>query len=259
MPNNPNIIDIPTICEDLAEDIGIQLGDGCIGIFKDGKLKNGAPRYRKSIEICGNKTEDRPYLIEHVRSLKRKLYGDNFSIQIIENRNAGTVVLVMKSVKLFDFYKSIGLPIGPKTHAKMPEIINSIPLRRAFLRGLTDTDGCLCFRINGKYRCPVIRLAMKSTELARDVCKALDENELTYSWMRDSKRHDKRTGNTHTINDIYIAGNKNLEKWMKLIGFNNPVHRSKYILYKELGMCLKHTCLEERLRLIKENDLNMKN
>ena len=259
MPNNSKIINIPAICDDLAEDIGIQLGDGCIGIFKDGKLKNGEPRYRKSIEICGNATEDRPYLVEHVRGLKRRLYGNNFSIQTIENRNAGTVVLVMRSVKLFDFYKSIGLSIGPKTYARMPEIINTALLRRAFLRGLTDTDGCLYFRIRGKYKYPVIRLAMKSTELARDVCGILDENLLTYSWMKDYKRYDKRTGKTHTINDIYIAGNKNLEKWMKLIGFNNPVHKSKYILYKELGICLKHTCLEERLRLIKENDLNMKN
>ena len=50
-----------------------------------------------------------------------------------------------------------------------------------------------------------------------------------------------------------ISGTYNLEKWMTLIGMNNVVHYSKYLVWKKSGYHVPKSSLKERLESLNLN------
>jgi intein/homing endonuclease len=241
-------IKIPSICEELAEDIGIQIGDGSIGYWKNSK---GGKSH--IVETYGNLTEDEIYLIKFVKPLKEKLYGVHVSHH--KNKSAGTIINRTYSKNLVFFYKNLGLPIGKKIDIKIPRfILENKELQIACLRGLMDTDGSLSFS-KGSHKCysnPTIHFTTKSKSLTEQVCKILTKMGFSYTAEFDSKQHDYRTNKIYIKNNIYISGKKNLEKWMKIVGFNNIVQMSRYHVYKKLGYCLPKTTLQQRLEILEK-------
>ena len=239
-------IKIPSICEDLSEDIGIQIGDGSIWYRKNNKDKGS---YR--IGVYGDMSEDKHYLLNFVKPLKERLY--RIKVYTYKNNTAGTSSLIIYSKNLVYFYKFLGLPIGPKVNIKIPKFIFSDKkLEIACLRGLMDTDGSLAFckGRHRKYSNPVIHFTTKSKPLARQASEILENLEFTCSIDFDSKQFDKRTNKTYIKNNIYISGKKNLEKWMSIIGFSNVARTSRYLVYKKIGYCPPNTTLQERLEIL---------
>lgn len=51
---------------------------------------------------------------------------------------------------------------------------------------------------------------------------------------------------------IQISGRHRLEQWMKVVSFNNPVHLSKYLIFKKYGFVPPHTTLAERKKILKK-------
>ena len=93
--------------EELAEDIGIMIGDGCIGSYKNNNLTNNF------ISVDGNSLNDQEYLLKYVSNLKSNLYNLNFKPLFKKNRNEMRIQL--NSQGLVQFYtKVIGLPLGKK-------------------------------------------------------------------------------------------------------------------------------------------------
>jgi hypothetical protein len=45
---------------------------------------------------------------------------------------------------------------------------------------------------------------------------------------------------------IVIRGEKNVENWMKVIGFNNPSKMIKYQIWKKFGHCPPNSGINER-------------
>jgi len=241
-------IKIPSISEELAEDIGIQIGDGFIGYWRNGKEKGSF-----KIQVYGNITEDEHYLTNFVKPLKEKLYG----IKVYSNKNsiAGTFFITIYSKNLLYFYKNLGFPIGPKINIKIPKFIFSDKkLEIACLRGLMDTDGTLSFRKGdySNYSFPIVKFSSKSKNLSIQVCKILNNLKIPFSVQYDIKQHDKRTKKIYIKNEVCIQGKKNLEKWMKIIGFNNVTQITKYLVYKKLGYCTPRTTLKQRLDILKK-------
>jgi hypothetical protein len=239
-------IKIPTVSEELAEDIGIQIGDGSIGYWKNSK---GGRSF--IIEVCGNMIEEEKYLITQVKQLKKRLYGVHVSCH--KNNSAGTITIRVYSKNLVFFYKNLGFPIGQKDNISIPKFVFSDKkFQISCLRGLIDTDGSLSFNKGShkNHSNPVIHFTTKSKPLAKQVCKILDNLKFNYTINFDSKQYDKRTNKTYIKNNIYISGKKNLEKWMKTVGFHNIAQFSKYLVYKKIGYCPPHTNLQQRFKIL---------
>ncbi len=127
--NCNNIIDykFPERSEELAELVGIILGDG------------GISTYQIKITLNVNKEEE---YIEFVVSLMKRLFGKDPH----QYAHKGDIVcnVTLNGVKLIDFLHRLGLKKGSKVkqQVKVPEWIQKSRERRvSCLRGLMDTDG----------------------------------------------------------------------------------------------------------------------
>jgi len=49
---------------------------------------------------------------------------------------------------------------------------------------------------------------------------------------------------------MWLNGDRNYERWMNTIGFNNPKHLTKVVLYEKFGVVPPMTGLRERVKLI---------
>lgn len=137
-----NRVELPQfLTPSLAEDVGIQMGDGCLCL---GRKKNGS--ISNIVQCVGNITEDYYYVHNHVAKLKKKLY--NIFPLLNNNINANTYVLKIHSKTLLNFYhKVFNLPIGKKINLSVPKILYSNDeFLKAFIRGISDTDATLGFR-----------------------------------------------------------------------------------------------------------------
>lgn len=124
----PKTIHYPKRSAFLAEFIGIILGDG------------GMSKYQLSVTL--NASTDMHYAI-WVQQLVYQLF--QIHAPLIKRSNH-CVVLVVSSIKVIRFLNHCGLACGSKMkwRAHIPEWIMKSPrYRRACLRGLIDTDGCV--------------------------------------------------------------------------------------------------------------------
>jgi len=130
---NTKKIKIPELDEDLAEFIGICLGDGTLTEY--------------FLRIFGNLKYDVPHL-EYISKRIQTLFGITPRLRIRNN----LLILETSSKKMCQFlHEEYGLPYGSKITNKAaipPGIIENRKLSLACLRGLMDTDGGVCKRGN---------------------------------------------------------------------------------------------------------------
>ncbi len=207
---------LPTsMTEDLAEDIGIMVGDGHIGAHSH----KGCTNY----EICvsGDAISDRTYLKSYVWHLKKRLYNLKFPI-FFAGKKKTEVRLQIYSRGLVEFYaKKIGLPLGKKENIRVPPVIRqgSLNVKRAFLRGLADTDFSLTFkkRVTKAYY-PVIFYQTSCRSLYTTTRTLL--NKLGFT-VTGNYRKNRRFEIVHDAYYLQISGRKQLDKWMKEVGFSS--------------------------------------
>ena len=132
--------------------------------------------------------------------------------------------------KITHFFLKYGFVPGTKTYTvSVPKPVkeSSIGVKRAFVRGLFDTDGCLRFdriknRIEHTY--PRIELGFASKVLRDELKVLLDELGFrSFNW------------NDRTYYKICIAGKKMLGKWIEEISPKNPKHLKKYDFWVKNG------------------------
>lgn len=182
---------------ELAEETGIHLGDGCMSFN------------RNYFSVKTNKTEER-YVTNFLFPLYKKLY--NIDLKLMR----------LKSVSGFEFYsqalcefknKVLGIPYGEKVERiEVPELIletKDKEIYRAFIRGLFDTDGCVCV-VKKDY--PVISITVNSKKLIEKTAEMLRLLGFIPYYNR---------------NTICLNGEIMLEKWIKEINSSNFVKREK--------------------------------
>lgn len=128
---------IPKKSKELAEFVGIMLGDG-------GITKNQAT-------ITLNTFADKQY-IKFVSKLGKNLFGQR--PKIAPRKDCLATNLRYSGVNLVNYLLKIGLESGDKVKKQVgvPDwIINSMKYKVACLRGLMDTDGCIS-RCTHKYK-----------------------------------------------------------------------------------------------------------
>nr|MBA4404956.1 hypothetical protein [Nanoarchaeum sp.] len=210
------------ITEELAELCGIIAGDGHITHYK----KNGDYR----IEISGDKKEIEYH--KYIQGLFQEVFKKNSKIRTKDNN----IVTYFHSKKIIEFFIDLGLPAGKKAKkVRIPDVIlkeNNLSL--AFLRGLADTDFSVCFKKGGRLRnsYPRITVDIVSKQLILDVKTILNRLDINFYYYERSRINNLGQSYFYCLD---INGKKNLEIWMKNIGFRNKKHLDKIEFWKENG------------------------
>ncbi|MBU3896399.1 MAG: hypothetical protein KJ697_00485 [Nanoarchaeota archaeon] len=236
-----NIILPAKMTEDLAEDIGIHIGDGSMYLNKNGGF---------AISCFGDINEDKEHYLKRIIPLKQKL----FHVTIKVNGRKDVFGFTICSKALYHFYLLLGIPNGSKAKiSHIPEIIKESDknIKCAFIRGLADTDFSLMFKAKrikyDKHHYPMISATFASERLVKDINEIL--RELGFK-TAISKRTSKRWNKEREDYRIDINGKENLEKWMKMIGFKNPKHYTKYLIWKKYGFCEPRSTLVQRRHIL---------
>lgn len=193
------LVRIPRKSKELAEFIGIMLGDG--GINNPWQAN-----------ISMNSIADATYA-RYVEDLIIHLFGVRPAIRKRKERN--TLVISLASTTIVDFLISIGLPRGNKLKAglKIPEwILKNPSYRRASIRGLVDTDGCLYIhkhKVGGlKYKNIGLCFCSYSPILIEQMAELFEESGIM--------PHINGTGRS-----IYLYRANAVAKYLKVFGTSN--------------------------------------
>ena len=189
-------ITIPKHSVELAEFIGILLGDGHL-----------TPT-QVTVTLG---TKEWAYVL-YVQSLMHKLFGVN--PKIITSKTNGAVVYLGSTV-LVRWLIKMGLVHNKvKFQVDIPKwCLSKRVYAKAVVRGLIDTDGSI-YRMGTRAQ---ISFCNKSENLLKSLSKALVV--LGFSPSKIS------------VNKIYLTRNKDLSAYWKNIGFSNPKHSSRYIQF----------------------------
>jgi len=201
--NAPISIKKPRYSKELAEFIGIVLGDGSI-------TKN-------QVTITLHYKDDKEYG-RFVVNLIKKL----FNVYIGECNRQSTTDYIVSRTKLVKFcIEKLGLKIGNKIKQQVdiPDWIKqNKQYEIACARGLVDTDGCI---FNHKYKVKEKWYSYKklcftsySKPLRESVFNILKNNELNPRFAQDK--------------DVRLDSIKDMEKYFKIFSSHNPKHLKKY-------------------------------
>lgn len=199
----------PKRCKELAEFVGIMIGDG--GITQN------------QIKITLNNKTDKVYS-DFVKNLIKKLFKVKLSSWV--DKNDSTINIIVSRVRLVKFCKSIGLKIGNKLKQNLdiPEWVkNSKSFRYSCTRGLLDTDGCLfneCHRINNKKYCyPRLAFTSYSKKLCSSVFKIFQGMGFSPK-IRNNR-------------NVQIENRKDILRYFQLVSTHNLHHRKRFKSFLE--------------------------
>jgi len=235
---------------DMAELLGIHIGDGCIS-------RN--PRYSEYY-LGGDITEEKEYHDKWVsvlfnRKVMIPLYGKN--IRYKEHPKVGIYGFHIFDDKIVNFFNKLGIKSGTKINIEIPkQIMERTQLSKRFLRGLFDTDGTIYFDKNRTAKnpinnVPVIKLGTVSKILAYQVLAMLSKLGLNprmkkpYQGKRDKNK----------VYTVLIYRRADIDFFIRKIGFKNPKHYTKWLVFKKQGYCLPYTRLKQRKEILKQKDL----
>jgi len=192
-----------------AECLGIISGDGCLS-YSFPKSQTG-PKYY--IYICGHSKDDLDFLI-HTKELIKILFNKETSINFRSDKNCAYIKFSDK--RIFNELSNY-LPIGDKYNSiRIPEeVLNSNKLFRSFIKGYFDTDGTV-IHVKGYPRLEIKSKSQLLLEQSLSKLRALG----FYGSLSKCKECYR----------LEIPGEKNLRRWLKLIGFSNKKHLKKVVL-----------------------------
>ena len=197
----------PSLSTDLAEFIGIFLGDGGF-------------RSRWQIGISFNRHTERSYAA-FIQQLIWRLFNVEARLYVRES----SADLIVSSVALGDLLEELGLRRGPKqkTVKDIPAWIRaSRDFRIACLRGLMDTDGCVFrhrYRVNGTwYAYPKLGFAGAIAPLCRFVLETLRELGITaYTHQRGQR--------------VFVYSTNAVREYFRSVGTHNDHHQKRLEQY----------------------------
>ncbi|MBI2096790.1 MAG: helix-turn-helix transcriptional regulator [Candidatus Sungbacteria bacterium] len=196
----------PKKSEELAELVGVLLGDGCITHYQ--------------VTVTLHRVDDRAYA-KFVTKLMTNLFG--VSPKWYEDKKDSVINITISRTALVKFcVNNMGLKIGNKIKQQV-DIPNWIQKNKKFqiacVRGLVDTDGCLiqhAYRVGGKlYRYKKLAFTSYSRPLLRSVNRILKHHGLRPRIARER--------------DIRLDSISDMKKYFEIFGSHNPKHLEKYL------------------------------
>ncbi len=207
------LVNLPNDSVDLAEFFGIMIGDGGIN-----------NPWQANISL--NSESDLAFS-KYILNLTKNLFELEPSIR--KRKTTSTLIISIASTTIVNFLVGKGLVRGNKLKSglKIPEwILERSEYRKACLRGLIDTDGCLYIHThkskwNKIYKNIGFNFNSYSPELIEQVAEILQENEIT--------PHINKRGT-----DIYLYKVKSVEKYLEVFGTSNQRIKSIYETWRRL-------------------------
>jgi len=247
-------IRIPKILtSQLAHLVGVHLGDG--------SMVHNKENYDYWVSYSGNLTEEYDWYMNYLIPIIKKLFNIDCKIQEDRRIKRSMIRIYFRSKSILTFLnKTIGLPLGNKAGHTFPKTIIKAPqkIKINFLKGMGDTEFSLSFKIkgkNGRHEYPTIAYGTSSIPLAKDINSML--NHFGFDTHARFNFIAYRYNIPHIANYITLNGSRNLELWMKKVGFTSPKHLTKYKIWKKFGFCPPHTTLLERRAILNgELDVN---
>jgi intein/homing endonuclease len=193
-------------CRELAELVGVMLGDGCISRYKKQTESRFISNYYVSVTL--HQKEDK--IREKCVNLLQEVVGKTPAIEEPENQNI--VHLKLYGKKFVEIFESIGLEAGDKVEnqVSVPNWIKQEKkFERACLRGLIDTDGSVYQRGEDGY--VVVKFKNRSQPLLKDFEKMCRDLEI-----RTSKAGEY---------DRQIASQTEVKKFIQKV---NPIKAEKF-------------------------------
>ncbi|MDE1804806.1 MAG: hypothetical protein KGH59_03420 [Candidatus Micrarchaeota archaeon] len=204
----PSVL-LPKVDNETWEIVGICLGDGCISKY----FSNSDKRWIHEIVFTGNMKDDISFYNNVLLPLLKKKFGVTPKPHF--RPDFGVIVVAIRSKKIFNFLKNLGMPVGKKLDkirvTKKMRMSNGS--KAAILRGLLDTDGHLFARKDEDYKYPYIKITSGSNRFLNDL------KSMIKSFGLPAYIHG---------NDVQIRGGKNLNLWMKVIGTSHPMNINRY-------------------------------
>lgn len=234
--------------EKLAEFFGAMIGDGWIQTNE------------KGLFLTGNPIEDKEYYDNKITPLVNEL------IAPVKPKN-------------FPYWKVYGIGIYKKeiikellnqglSKGKKVEIV-SIPswiihsnndIKRAFIRGIFDTDGCIFMqkdytkyanKFNTTHHTKSrIRITSISKKLIKEISFLLNSLNFrhTVRGREGGFRHNRNNSSSYFIE---INSIQDIHRFFKEIKPNNPKHITKYLIWKKFGFCPPKTTISQRKDILK--------
>lgn len=203
----------PEKCEELAELLGIMLGDG--NMFS----LNRAGVALNYIRVLGNSMTERKYMFDFVKPLIESLFWVRVSTYVNDEHE---IFLTAHGKSIVEFMQNVGLVCGDKIKARatIPAwILKNKWYLKACVRGLIDTDGSI-YPLKPPYpNLLQICFKNKNPRLLQDVRKSLVK--LGY--------HPSKI----TWNKVYLTRQAEIDKYVDDIGFNNSHHQERYLRVRE--------------------------
>lgn len=220
---------------ELAEEIGIHIGDGSLII----RPESSHYEYYICLSI-----EEKEYM-RYACELMDSLYS--LKVEPKERPDDSSLFALFSSKGLALWKLSLGLPSGNKGQISIPKAVLDSHYILDCVRGIFDTDGSLTFKKKYKevHYYPVIKIDSKSRVLISQLCEIISKIGFTCYAFYDGQKKSS-TGVTAIGHTLFVSGEESLEKWMRLIGSRNPIHSSKYLIWKAFDFCPPKTKLSIR-------------
>jgi len=232
---------------DVAAETGIHIGDGGLSI------KRGGPHGSYQYEVTGHALEDQLYLIGTVMpTISAAYHLQRPGLYINPEQTWISLRYQSKAVALFK-HETLGLPNGRKTNLSIPTVIRKDSgLMKHLGRELLATDGLLgyynAFR-NGLHKYPRIQLRMAAGQVIGEFATFLREELGISSLLRTEVVTHDGWGIRHQ-HILQISRSEDIDIWSREIGFSNPSHISRMMVFESLGECTPRTSIVDRLSFL---------
>ncbi|MBX4196698.1 hypothetical protein KW805_03860 [Candidatus Pacearchaeota archaeon] len=235
---------------DLAEILGMHIGDGCIS-----RTKRYAEYY-----LGGDLIEEREYHDRWVAPLFNKKVSIpvlNKKVNYKEHPKVGIYGFHIFDERIVKFFESLGIKSGTKINVEIPiQILKKMSLSKRFLRGLFDTDGNIYFdknrsakkRFNNR---PVIKLGSVSSKLIFQVFNLL----ISMEYHPRIKKPYKGKRDLNEVHTVLLYRIDDVDKFVEEIGFKNPKHYTKWLIYKKFGFCHPKTTVKQRKEMLENPNI----
>ncbi|MBI4010574.1 MAG: hypothetical protein HY361_05350 [Candidatus Aenigmarchaeota archaeon] len=198
--------------EELAELVGITLGDGSLYVNKKHKIYQ--------FVITGHIKNDKEYFERFIFPLLERRFGKNFKWKFDIKTNGIRIRSQKRSI--VKMISKLGIPIGNKlkNNVRIPDwIFGDKNLIRACIRGLIDTDGFVTPITGRNYS--YIWFSSQIPALQESFSKAMEILEFKTSKWRQG---------VNTASQIFVGAKPMIVKYFSEINFNNPYHKNRFKL-----------------------------